>query len=178
LKDETEITGRIREHVAFELERRLGEANKRLPTRCIHNHRQPLDTRSVVEGEPNQDYNTVSRDGSRTIGLCMLGSEDAESWAGNICEDPIDAQRCPYFEAAKDKAAIMAEYEADLSNIEWVNANMPELAALLWVLDANAAPRYSAWRRFRYHFWKIQLEPVRPTVDPVSLLGDDANLRP
>jgi hypothetical protein len=63
----------------------------------------------------------------------MLGSEDPEQWQGNICDDPIDAQRCPYFTPAKDAKTIVAEFMELVKEPSWVETNMPVVSALLWV---------------------------------------------
>lgn len=170
MKRSEEILGRARECVAAEFERRLAEASRRLPHRCVYNHRQPLDVRRTVEGELNVAYNTISSSGSPTIGLCMLGSENSEEWSGTVCEDPIDAQKCPYFTPAKTKEAVLEELFRDLTDLDWLNDRMPELSALLWVLEESSAPRLSLWRRLRNYFLRIRLEPLRPAVDPAQLL--------
>lgn len=171
MKDPVDILTRARELVQSEKERRLAEAQRRLPHLCTHNHRQPLDTRTTVEGEPNPTFNRISPNGTPTIGLCMLGAATPEEWAGTICEDPIDAQRCPYFNTTQSEDLVLATFRQDLANPEWVAANMPELGALLWVLDDKALPNLSWLRRFLLLFRGFKVEPLKPAVDPEKLLS-------
>jgi len=182
MKGKAEILARAQELVSAEVDRRL--VVRRLPILCVHNHRQPLDTRPTVNGEANEGFNTVGNEQGPTIGLCMLGAKrDAEGhwfvpgsdqeeakWAGTICEDPIDAQRCPFFDTGRSREQVIEGLTHDLSNIEWVNEHMPELAALLWVVDATAVPRIPWLQRVLLPFRHPQLEPLRPTVDPAQLL--------
>ena len=183
MKTFEEVWARARALVNAELERRLVEASKRLPHLCTFNHRQPLDVRPTIEGAVNAGYNTVSYHHGQTIGLCMLGAQKVDGrwmvagsdqeeakWAGTICEDPIDAQRCPYFESAVSKETVLNEILNDLANSEWLTQNMPELQVLLWVLDEEAPPRFSWLERLRMHFRVVSLEPLQPSVDPLQLL--------
>lgn len=172
MKEYGEIQIRARELVAAELERRRQEAQLRLPHRCTHNHRQLLDVRPTVDGEPNPTYNRVLSDGTQTIGLCMLGSENGEEWSGTICEDPVDAQRCPYYTPAKSLKELMAEAQQELTDPEWLTANMPELASLLWVLEDSALPRLPWVRRLMLNFRRFKVEPLKPSVDLIKLLPD------
>lgn len=172
MKGEDEILARAQELVSAEVDRRF--LVRRLPVLCMHNHRQPLDTRPTVNGEENDNFNTVSRDGP-TIGLCMLGAQkdkdghwvvsDADQedgkWNGTVCEDPIDAQRCPYFDTGRSREQVIEDLKKDISNIEWVNEHMPELAALLWALDTTALPRIPWLQRVLLPFRKVTLEPLQ-----------------
>jgi hypothetical protein len=170
VKDQSAILVRARELVNSELERRLANAQLRLPHQCIYNHRQPLDVNKTVEGEANPTYNRVSPEGVKTIGLCMFGQDDLEEWPGTICEDPIDAQRCPLYVTTLTQEKVLESFREDLTNPEWVAANMPELAALLWVLEDSSLPQLPWFRRFLLNFRRFRVEPLRPAVDPANLL--------
>jgi len=54
MKTKASIESRVRFLLCEELSRRVREAETRLPHLCIHNHRQPLDTRKSVEDLPNE----------------------------------------------------------------------------------------------------------------------------
>lgn len=175
MRNTDEIENRLRYLLCEELDRRVSEASLRLPHLCAHNHRQPLDTRKTIAGEPNEDFNrTTDKRGLpllHTIGLCMLGSERPEDWQGNICEDPIDALRCPYFDPARRKADIWQEFARQLSSIEWLRENMPEAHALYWVLGVEQTTVALPWWK-RLWFWvlRIHVEPQLPPFDPDKLL--------
>ncbi len=180
MKTKSEIEARVKELICAELDRRVSEASKRLPTRCIHNYRHSLDTRHQVDGEANPEYNRIA-DGRglpviQTIGLCMLGSEDPESWGGTICEEPIDARKCDVFKPSKGKEAIMPELSRDLQDGGWLLENMPELFGLLWVLDVVQEPSIPWYKRLWFRLLRIRIENVVPKVDPTKLLPESTEL--
>lgn len=173
MKTKDEVTQRIQELVSAELDRRVQEASERLPRRCLHNYLHPLDTRRSVGGSPNANLNRITdRHGLpvvQTIGLCLLGSEDPKEWGGTICEEPLDAKRCPLFMPAKGKAEILPDLEADLSNPAWVKDNLPEVYSLMWVSGVER-PAIPWWRRFLLWMKVIHVEPVTPPIDVTKLL--------
>lgn len=139
MKSVQEIESCIAQALREELERRTHPSP--LPHLCRHNHRQPLDTRKTILGEPNPAYNKVSLPVVGTIGLCMLGSERPDQWKGDICEDPIDAQRCPYYEYKLSREEVHQQFRSDLGNVSWMQAHLPGVHALLWVLGSSLAVR-------------------------------------
>lgn len=174
MKSHSAIQDRIRYLLLDEFDRRVAQAHKRLPNRCQHNHRQELDPRKQVEDEPNPSYNRVDRRRLpvvNEIGLCMLGSENPEEWPGNICEDPIDAERCPYFDPSQTKDGLLAEFTTQLGDLDWIQENLPDVYALLWVLDDDSPRNYNLpwWKRVAFWFLRIRVEPVR-THDVLKLL--------
>lgn len=167
MKTQNEIEGRLRALLVGELDRRIAEAMKRRPYLCRFNYRHPLDDRKFVEGEPNENYNRITvapwEPSPRTIGLCMYGQEDPENWEGNICEDDIDAQRCPLFRPIKTKAEILAEFEEQLRTPGWIDENMPGVSELAWALGVTQeAQSLPWWKRFWYRWiLRIKVEPCR-----------------
>jgi hypothetical protein len=142
MREVTQVEQRIRDLLteAFE-ERARALVETKLPHLCTYNHRQPLDLRRRVNGDANPGYNRITRDSdlealavAQTLGLCMYGAENPEQWPGNICEEPIDAQRCPLFVAKTTREALRKQFEEQIRDSEWVRVNMPEVHSLLWVL--------------------------------------------
>lgn len=144
MKSQQELQDRIRELVKESLKQRLEEAHVRLPHLCTHNHRHVLDSRKTVLGEANEQYNRIGDARhlplAQTMGLCMLGAEDPEQWKGDICDDPIDAQRCPYFSPRESPQIITEEFTEGLKDRAWVEKNLPVVAALLWVAEESTVP--------------------------------------
>ena len=172
-----QVQDRIRTLLQVEFDRRLQEASQRLPQRCQHNHRQVLDTRKQIEGAPNDGYNRADRVHlplSPTIGLCLLGSESPETWAGTICEDPIDAQMCPQYTPMQTKANLLLEFREQVENNDWLRESLPTVYELLWVLESTK-PNFHLpwWKRLGFWFLRLRTEPVR--VSAIGLLppGDD-----
>ncbi len=159
MKSGSEIRARLRGLLVQELDRRVEDATKRLPQRCRFHHQQPLDVRRLVEGEPNETFNRTGKS-LPVLGICGHGMEDPTEWSGTICEDPIDAQRCPLFEARQDKDAIRKEFESQLQTPEWVQENLPEVAGLCWVLDAVQVLPLPWWKRLWFRLLTIRVEPV------------------
>jgi hypothetical protein len=184
----TDVHARIRGLLFEELRRRVASAEKRLPCRCVYNHPHPLDSRDSVEGEPEAGSNRVTSApgvaASRTIGLCMYGAADPQTWPGNLCEDEIDAQRCPLFKPHQSKNEIAEEYIRQLGDLDWVRDNLPRVYELLWVTGSNLQLyRMPWWVRLWWWLLRIRLEPVRARVDltqylPESTEGSDGVHRP
>jgi hypothetical protein len=103
------------------------------------------------------------------MGLCMLGSESPETWPGDICEDPIDAQKCPFFTPSATKASIYEAFQSQVHDIDWLTQEMPELYGLLWALDASMW-QVPWWKRLWYWVIRINLEPVLSNYHIVHLL--------
>lgn len=147
MKAEADIQDRIRELLDGELARRVASALEQLPAHCVHNHRHTLDGRKRVDGEPNELYNRISDHRLpivQTIGLCMLGAEKPEEWSGTVCEDPVDAQRCPYFTLKHNASEVQTAFEAQLRDVGWVRENLPEVHALLWAIGAEGLEHISS----------------------------------
>ena len=188
----TDIQDRIRGLLFEELKSRVAYAEKRLPVRCSFNHRHQLDSRlTTIEGEPNEARNRITQalgePVAQTIGLCMYGAENPEEWPGNLCEDAIDAQRCPFFKPHQSKTEIWQEFARQLEDMDWVKASMPQVYALLWVLDESVTffhdQRFPWWMRLWWRLLRIRLEPVRANVDlthylPETTEGSDGVHRP
>jgi len=174
MKDSKSISARIRYLLVQELDRRVQEASQRVPVLCRHNYRHSLDTRKEVMSEPNIYYNRIAdEEGNpvgQTLGLCLLGSGDPEKWNGTICEDDIDAKRCPYFTPLRSKAVVWEEFQRDTSDPEWVAANMGPVHELLWVLEEDSCPSLPWWKRLWYRwFLRIVVAPPLQVGDPLLL---------
>lgn len=171
-----EIEDRIRGLLVEELDRRVALAHQRLPRLCTHNHQQPLDTRKGVEGAPNENFNRITREGKRglpvlqTMGLCMLGAESIEQWPGTICEDPIDAQRCPIFHPRTSKEDLWAEFTSQMQDDAWLRENLPEVHTLYWVLSSEPVIRLPWWKKVLFRLLRIQVSAPLPPFDPEKLL--------
>jgi hypothetical protein len=72
----------------------------------------------------------------------MYGSEDPQTWPGTICEDPVDAMRCPpqAFTPRVTPEVVKKEFEEQIKDLDWVKKNLPEVSALLWVLGSEKLP--------------------------------------
>jgi hypothetical protein len=173
MKTKSEVEIRIKELVCAELDHRVAEASERLPTRCMHNYRHPLDTRKQLEGESNPEYNRITDKQNlpviQTIGFCLLNCEDPKNWDGTICEEPIDAKKCSDFKQSRTKADILPDLARDLRDVDWVRDH-PELFALLWVLGAVEELKIPVWKRIWFFFIRVRLEPVTPKIDTTKLL--------
>jgi len=176
VRSRDEVQCRIRGILVEELDRRLGEAGRRLPHVCRYNYRHPLDVRRTVrldvlddDPAPNPHYNKISDNAGQVMGLCTYGSEDPTEWNGDICEEPIDAQRCPMFVPIRSKDDVLQEFRRQLADPEWVAAHMPGLSELVWVLD-TLPPNIPWWRRVLWWFQRVRHEPLSTTESVTALL--------
>jgi len=172
-----EIEARIRFLLMGELDRRVAEAMKRLPQRCKHNHRQPLDSRKQVEGDPNPSFNRItdrSLPVQQTLGLCMYGAENTETWPGNICEDPVDAHRCgDWFEAHQSKEELLDEFYGQVADMDWLKEELPEVYGLAWALGAYTAVKLPWWKELWFWVLTIKVEPVVFLPPPLLPGGEE-----
>lgn len=90
----------------------------------------------------------------------MLGSDDPETWGGTICEDPVDAQRCPYFTSKTSKADILSTLREETLDLEWLRNNLPEVYGLLWALE-DAVPQIPWWKVLWFRLLRVRTEPVQ-----------------
>jgi hypothetical protein len=131
-----------------------------VPCNCRHNYRHKLDVKKscvslgMTALESNKNYNKLSVENLSTedIGLCLAGSENAEQWAGTICEDEIDAQRCSNFSLRQTKNEVARKFEAQIKDLEWVKSNLPEIHALLWVLGSGIVHKLPWWKTLWFRF--------------------------
>jgi hypothetical protein len=168
MKTEFEVRSRAQQVVLEEFDRRVELASARLPHLCSHNYRHPLDTRQRVEGEVNPNYNRINQVHLpilQTIGLCLLEENNL-----TICEDPIDAQRCPLFTPVTTKDSVRDTFLSQLNDADWVKANLPELASLLWVLEDLQGISLPWWKRVWFWLKRVKVEPVSTYIDPSHLL--------
>jgi hypothetical protein len=171
MRDATEIEARIRFLLVEELTARVKLAEHRLPHLCTHNYRHPLDVRKRIAGEVNENYNRIGTSpGTPSMGLCMLGASSVEDWPGTICEEPIDAQRCPYFNPKANKKTIWNDFAQQLKDPDWLRVNMPEVYGLLWAINKMQVPDIPWWKRLWYKLLRIQVEPLSQPEDPEKLL--------
>lgn len=173
--DEIRIRDRIRFLLAEAIEKRVAEVTKRLPRLCKHNYRHGLDTRRQVYGEANESFNRITLasgdDVTQNLGLCMLGAENPEEWPGTICEDPVDAQRCPYFDPIVSKEIIWRDFHAMLQEPELLRAELPEVYGLLWALDGYTSYlRLPWWKRLWFWFLRVRIEPLTPMPADIAQL--------
>jgi hypothetical protein len=177
MRSQPEIKDRIRSLMTRKADALVLKYQEPLPHKCTHNYRHPLDTRKKVYGESNDHYNRLSvlndEAPAQTIGLCMLGSDDPKEWAGAICEEPIDARRCPYFTQKQTKQEFLTNMEASFSDLAWLEQNAPEMFELLWVVDAAPIP-LPWWKRLWLRLRKQKPLELEPSFDPLKLLPEKA----
>lgn len=169
MKTSSDIRDRARYLLTEELDRRVVFARKRLPGHCTHNYRHPIDVRKRVDGEPNENFNRISLPViQQSIGLCTLGMDKPEEWNGTICEDPIDAQRCPYFTTKVSKEDIQRDFNVEVNDLDWLRVNLPEVYGLLWVLGESV--KLPFWKHILFWFLRIRVESLHER--PENLLPE------
>jgi hypothetical protein len=99
-----------------------------------------------------------------------VSSPSPDEWGGTICEDPVDAKRCPYFTPVSTKETLLVEFSSQLKDPEWLKTNMPEVYGLLWAMGSRHVPKLPFWKKVLYLFLRINVEPLTPVEDPGKLL--------
>jgi hypothetical protein len=156
----------VRDLISTELRVRLLGLTKRRPERCAHNCLHQLDDRRTISGIPNPNYNRLSPpDDSQLprIRLCLYYDDL------RICEEAFVAESCEAFTPLMGKDQAVEELEAQLRDSEWVGKHMPELAALLWVLDQK--PTIPWYMRLLVWVYRPKIEPAKP--ENYLVLPDD-----
>lgn len=172
MRGEEEIRARIQVLTQGEISSRVSLSMERLPQRCVHNYRHPLDARKRYNGDSNPQYNRIGKSLPivQEIGLCMIGAEDPSEWGGTICDEPIDAKRCLVFEPLATRQGVTEKVCGQLQDAQWVEANVPEIHVLQWVLGEVDLPRLSWWRRLLLKIRYPKFERLSPSFDSSKLL--------
>lgn len=119
-----------------------------------------MDVRKKVDGEVNENYNRIALlVVQQSLGLCTLGMENPEQWNGTICEDPIDAQRCPYFTSKITKDDLRREFDIQVHDPLWLESNLPEVHGLVWALTRSVDLPW--WKRVWFWLLRIRTEPMK-----------------
>jgi hypothetical protein len=100
----------------------------------------------------------------------MLGAADPTQWNGTICEDPIDAQRCPYYtDPMSNREAVESSFQVQLQDLRWVEKNLPEVYGLLWALGSETMPKLPWWKALWFRLLRIRpdaLVKASPELPP------------
>jgi len=187
VKSEEEVRRRLRKLRGRYARQFLRQSQDRLHRNCVHNYEHlPLDAPlpggdeagpmrirggEEVEGLVVPDRRvrfgrTVSlvvlQDPS-PVRLCMYGSEDPASWAGEVCDRDEKAASCPWFSPAVPKEEALAAFDALLEDDGYVYENYRDLAALQWVLgDRVHRHPPGLWERLLDWMALLRTSPSRP----------------
>lgn len=108
------------------LSRYLEDNLKQVPCNCRFNASLPPNT--LVKDPPN---------------LCLFGANDPNAWKASYCDERVDqgarAKGCPFFQPVVSKEELKSSFMEDLTQMRLsdVAYHYPDMAALLWVLDAE-----------------------------------------
>jgi hypothetical protein len=112
---------------------------------CLYNQLHTPTPRSKADSSkawesslaPRHQVTLIVIQPDRPIGICMHGSERADTWNGDTCDDDETAEACPKFRAIQTREGAEAEFSERLKDDEHVLAEYPDIAALQWALDAR-----------------------------------------
>lgn len=68
------------------------------------------------------------------VRLCMYGSENPSSWAGELCDRDERAASCPWFSPSVSVQSATASFDGLMADDKYVYENYKDIAALQWVL--------------------------------------------
>lgn len=119
----------------------------------------PKSVSSLVVINPDSD----------SVHLCIYGSENPETWNGDICDTDEVAKECPMFKPWKSIKEAREEFEALLEDDQYIYRNHPDIAALQWALNIRLHQYKIPWY-YRLILWIkskfIRTEPVVPKSLP------------
>lgn len=87
---------------------------------------------------PRYQVTTVvfSQENPKPVRLCMY-KDDHGTQDLDVCDSDSIAASCPKFKSRVSEDEAVAEFQEMLGDDKYVLANMPDLAALQWVLDTR-----------------------------------------
>lgn len=82
---------------------------------------------------PRKQTTLVVIDGPpRPIRICTYGSDNPESWNGDICDTEEHASQCPYFTPAESAEDLRERFRVLMADDEFVFENYKDVMALQW----------------------------------------------
>ena len=119
-------------HLKRQLEAELGQE----PQNCLYNAELPdhaVPASSTHRGAPAH----------KPLSICLYGADDPKTWRHTVCDERADegarAKKCEMFCARRTKDEVKRDFYTDLAamTLPEVAYQYPDMAALLWVLDAS-----------------------------------------
>lgn len=114
------------------------------PDNCIYNHTHfpnPLIPRPPdleFKLAPRKQHTLVVIDNNdKPIRICMHGSENNETWNGDICDTVSHASSCPKFASNFSEKESQDQFHALMLDDEYVYENHRDIAILQWILGVR-----------------------------------------
>ena len=154
MKNYSDIKKRLRKLKYRYLRDHLKISQDRLFENCFHGHyhyASPIPQKPMIPVNetlvPHHQVTLVvlqDEDKNGPVPLCMYGSEDPDSWSGDLClgDKP---KSCSVFKPRISMDEAQLEFNELLADDEYVITNMKDVAALQWVVNE------------RISFWKLSL---------------------
>lgn len=139
----------------FEIEKRLQKLRRRYRQKyvqertgrhhenCVHNYvhaprGQFKYSRSAdVDMAPRKQTTLLVIQPEQSIRICTYGST-GKDWNGDVCDSDEKSSGCPWFKPARSEDEVGEEFDAVLSDVEFVFENYRDMATLQWVLDVRS----------------------------------------
>jgi hypothetical protein len=131
------------------LKKRLEAELRQTPGNCAFNVTVPqpiLPTGQFHNGTPIGVPLPTGDPSPVGFGLCLFGAGDIVKWKPTFCDEQVDgglrAKKCSDFCPRRAKEQVKAEFARELGEMSLAEVayNYPDLAALIWVLDATDLP--------------------------------------
>lgn len=74
----------------------------------------------------------VIENSPQSVRLCTFGSEDPETWNGDMCDTDEHAQACPWFTPSETETQLREQFRELMLDDEYVFANYKDVMALQW----------------------------------------------
>ena len=106
------------------------------------------------------------------VRLCMYGSDNPASWAGELCDRDEKAASCPWFSPAVSLQSATAVFDGLMADDEYVYENYKDIAAIQWVLEDRVHKhRHGLWERLSW--WFASFFVSRPRALPPPPVPDE-----
>lgn len=145
MKSPEDIEHRLKKLVDRYKHKYISNAQRKLPSNCLYNRLHvptgtaKSDSSKLWESSlsPRRQVTLVVLQPERPVGLCTYGSENPETWNGDLCDDESISGPCTKFEPISSKDELTSAFNSLLKDDETVLETYPDIAALQWVLDSR-----------------------------------------
>jgi hypothetical protein len=180
MKAENLILKRLKKLRIRYARKHIGNSQKRCPENCVYNHEQvpqQISDDPIIELEmaPRLVQTVIVFQGNATVRYCTYGSDDPETWQGDICDRDETAEECSWFTPKISAEDAREEFLELLEDDDYVLKRYPDLAMLQWVLDDRLHNHELSWAD-KFILWircKISKPEPPRLLPPADDIPDD-----
>jgi hypothetical protein len=172
MKTQSEIEKRLQKLRRRYRQKYVQERTGRHHENCVHNYEHAPRgefkySRSVdVDLAPRKQTTLMVIQPEQPVRICTYGST-GNDWNGDVCDSDEKSSGCPWFKAKRTVDEVGPEFDAMMSDVEFVFDAYRDMATLQWVLDIRGPEDVpdeppSLWKRLLSWIVSRAGEPRRP----------------